>query len=79
MTVTDVSVKYDFIRTVNAYGFLVAFYFDGIIQIVRDDNSPGDYKFRATAERLREIISSPKDFIAELADYFTGLDLKILS
>ena len=61
------------------YGFLPVFIRHGKIRIFRRDNSPGVYEFRATAERLREIVSSPKDFIAELADYFTVLDLKILS
>jgi len=71
--------RYEFIRMVYGYGFLPVFRPDGKIQVFRCDNSPGYYEFRATEERLREIVSSPKDFIAELADYFTELDLKILS
>lgn len=77
---TDLSVRYDFIRIVYGYGFLPVFRPDGKIQVFRCDNSPGGcYEFSATAERLDEIVSSPKDFIVELADYFTELDLKILS
>ena len=69
----------EFIRMVYGYGFLTVFRPDGKLQIYRCDNSPGVYEFRATEERLREIVSSPKDFIAEVTDYFTELDLKILS
>ena len=61
------------------YGFLTVFRRHGKIQIFRCDNSPGVYEFRATVERLREIVSSPKDFIVELTDYFTEQDLKILT
>ena len=75
----DIFVRYEFIRMAYGYGFLPVFRPDGKVQVFRCDNSPGDYEFRATEERLREIISSPKDFIAELADYFTEQDLKILS
>ena len=75
----DIFVKYNFIRMAYEYGFLPVFRPDGKIQVFRCDNSPGDYEFRATEERLREIVSSPKDFIFELTDYFTELDLKILS
>ena len=72
--------RYDFIRIVYGYGFLPVFRPGGKIQVFRCDNSQGScYEFRATTERLREIVSSPKDFIAELADYFTVQDLKILS
>ena len=74
------ATRNDFIRIVYGYGFLPVFRRHGKIQIFRCDNSPvGCYEFRASTERLREIVSSPKDFIAELADYFTEQDLKILS
>lgn len=73
------ATRYDFIRIVYEYGFIPVFRPDGKIQVFRCDNSQGDcYEFRATAERLSEIVSSPKDFIVELADYFTEQDLKIL-
>lgn len=75
----DAGLFVSFYNIARGYGFLPVFIRHGKIRIFRRDNSPGVYEFRVTAERLREIVSSPKDFIAELADYFTVQDLKILS